>query len=673
MKNQTYQNQGKKGGRGPEFYDMARQSINDKAHKLNAHTKRNTNLSHINYEVYHLLCDPFTFNNSYTPVSKNKGALTKGVEQDAEVMKLFGKDIMKKISNQFRRRKYKWQPVRRTLVQKPGKKKGKMRPIDTPTQQDRIVQEALRGILEAIYEPEFREFETRTRYYCSNYGFRPMKSTWFAVNNLKLKGRGTTIAIEGDIVGAYNNVNHDILLAILGRRIKDKQFLQVIKDLLKSGVMHKGTYIHSLVGTPQGGIVSPLLFNIYMFEFDKFIWENYIQSTFENVEKPVNHPEYKRVSYQMTKVLDKYRTTAIIEDRFALRKEYKRLQKLRYKIPHSIPGSLPEHAIYARYADDWVLLTTSTHERAAEIKEEITAFLLSELRMELDKEKTLISTTATGFSFLGFHIKACGNDQIKKAYVLKYLNNKNKPTTRYQKRTTSKVITVYPDSERIHTNLLRKKFCVGPNLNPVAKSEWTVLDEYEIVLKFQQTFMGLANYYRWTDGFYALNRVSYILQYSCAKTLSYRQKSSVSKIFKKYGKNMEIRREIKGSSGSKFKQIAFLTHAEVSKKFKEDKTLRPKLSEAPHDPFKIITYWRTKFKVYSECCICGRENDIHLHHINSLRSIKAKKETDHFGYIRSCLNRLQIPVCPSCHSDITHGKYSDKSPIEFYDLFIARL
>jgi group II intron reverse transcriptase/maturase len=652
------------------FYTEERESIETRANKLNSHTKRNENTSHINYSIYHLLCDPFTFANAYTPISKNKGALTKGITQDAEVMNYFGEENTIEIAEKFRRRTFNWEPVRRVMIEKPGRKK--KRPIDTPTQENRIAQEALRGILEAIYEPEFREFETLTEFRCSNYGFRPGKSTWHAANLLKKKGRGTTQVIEGDIVGAYNNVDHDILLAILKRRIKDKLFLQTIKELLESGIMYKGQYIHSLIGTPQGGIVSPLLFNIYMFEFDKFVWENFVYPTTINVKKAVNNPAYKSVQYRLTKLLTKMKELDSIEDKAKIRKEVKSILKERYKLPHSKPETLPDHAIYARYADDWVLLLSGSNERANIIKDQITIFLSTHLKMELDKDKTLVSRIDRGFPFLGFYIKSWDENQNKITYVLKDKKNKDQPTTRHQKRTTSRQITVYPDTSRIHANLLRNKFCKTPQLVPIARSAWTLLDEYEIVLKFRQVFEGLANYYRWTDGFYALNRISYILQYSCAKTLSYRQKSSVSKIFKKYGKNMTILREIHSPSGNKFKQVSFITHSEISRKFAQDPYTRPP-SFAPYDPFKIVTYWRTKFKFYTHCCICGNDGGIHLHHINSLKSIQANKETDKFSYFRSCLNRLQIPVCPSCHLDITHGYYSDKSPVEFYDEFIAKL
>ena len=138
------------------------------------------------------------------------------------------------------------------------------------------MQEAVRGILEAIYESEFREQGKITGDLSNNYGFRPNLSTWSAINKLKQRSKRCNLIIEGDIVSAYNNVDHDIMIEILKKRIKDKKFLNLIKNMLKSGIMDNKVYEHSLNGTPQGGIVSPLLFNIYLLDFDRYIYDEFI-------------------------------------------------------------------------------------------------------------------------------------------------------------------------------------------------------------------------------------------------------------------------------------------------------------------------------------------------------------------------------------------------------------
>lgn len=219
--------------------------------------KRNESTKYINKRMYHLLYKPETFINAYKNISKNKGALTKGIKTDNEAILFFGLEHANLLCRKFTTKTYKWFQLRRTWIPKPGKKK--MRPIDTPTQEDRIVQEAIRGILEAIFEPEFKEFEKITKCRCSNYEFRQGKSCFQAVDNLKKYGQNTNVVIERDISSAYNSINHKLLLREIGKRIKDKQFLKLIKELLQCGIMDKHHYIDSLTGTPQGGIALPLL------------------------------------------------------------------------------------------------------------------------------------------------------------------------------------------------------------------------------------------------------------------------------------------------------------------------------------------------------------------------------------------------------------------------------
>ena len=138
--------------------------------------------------------------------------------------------------------------MRRIYVEKPGK--SVLRPLGIPSSKHRIVQELIRGVLTVIYEPTFMREN-------HNFGFRPKLSTLDARTKLEKKGRGMTFAIEGDIKGAYENVDHDILLNILRKRIKDIKLIKFIQNLLKSGLEFQGRYQHTLLGVPQGGIVSP--------------------------------------------------------------------------------------------------------------------------------------------------------------------------------------------------------------------------------------------------------------------------------------------------------------------------------------------------------------------------------------------------------------------------------
>lgn len=637
--------------------------IADHSKFLEHHKQRNQDTNHINYKIHYLLEKPFTFINAYSRVSKNKGALTKATPKDEEIMRLFGFKKAQSIANKLKLGNYSWQPVRRTWLPKPGK--SSFRPIDTPSQEDRITQEAIRGILEAIYEPEFTKFENENKFQCTNYGFRPQKSTWQAVSNIKRDCSRSTFVIEGDIKGAYNSVHHGLLLQILKRRIKDKKFLKVINSLLKSGVMDKNTYKHNLLGTPQGGIVSPLLFNIYMFEFDKFV-NSQILPKLKKSSKPLSNPKYVKLKREARHYLALWNNSTAGEKCHSdYYKPFKKLQKLQFKTPSKLISSLPKQGHYYRYADDWVILASCTHQEALQIKLEIQSWLLENLYLTLDPQKTVINRLDQGFSFLGFRIKTTPNKYVKVRKVLQILNGR---PYRFLKRTTSCKIRIFPDKKRLQQKLISYNFCRNADLFPIAKPFWAQLEPYAIVLKYRQMMLGIYNYYRHSDDLGAIHFVSYILQYSCAKTIARRQKEPLQKIFKKYGKNLTIKKEIYTLGKTLNTTVTFDDLKMLIKKHKfssSNKTVKD------FDPFYTTTYWRTKYKFFAECCICGCTENIEMHHLNSLG--KLKKSKDKLAFIRSALNRLQIPVCRPCPIDITTGKYSAEKPIKFYNEYLAKL
>jgi len=644
---------------------------------LEAHTKRNSNTKHINYKVYHLLCEPSTFVNAYANISKNKGALTKGVDLDQEVNQFFGLTQAEAIAKKFKQHCYKWSPVRRTWIPKPGKTT--KRPIDTPTQEDRIVQEAIRGILEAIYEPEFQEFHDHTGGLANNWGFRPKLSTIDALDKLRIYGQRATYGIEGDIVSAYNNVNHDILIGILEKRIQDKQFLQTIKDLLKAGIMERNHYQHSLIGTPQGGIVSPLLFNIYLFQLDKFIYKEIItplQQT--SLTKTTKHnPPWKQAQTQKGKYLKLLKKPGIPrKEMFSLRKEVKIFTLLQFKYPSKIPETLPKEGVYARYADDWLLLVTATKTEAHSYKEKISEFISSELKMQLDPQKTLITPITEGIDFLGYSLKMTTLKQIKIIKVLRSYTNQRGDLIheRFPKRTTSRTLTVYPSANRLIKNLLLKKFCEkteDKKIKYFPKGHPTIaqLTEFEIVKKYSQIMQGICIYYRPFGHNAILNWVSFILQYSCAKTIARRKKITLRQVFALYGKNLTIEKQFIKNGENKTQISRFTTFSEIKKRWDNNPRplgLKPTRPESIEDPFKTVLYLRTKIKTYLNCCICNSDKNVAHHHINSLRSIKDKTK-DPYKVLRQQINRLQIPVCADCHLSITNGTYDRKKPIYFYN------
>jgi group II intron reverse transcriptase/maturase len=204
--------------------------------------------------VYRQLFNPALYLLAYGKIARNAGAMTPGVT--AETVDGMSQAKIARIIALLREEQYRWAPVRRTYI---PKKDGRLRPLGIPTWSNKLLQEVIRLILEAYYEPQFSRH---------SHGFRPGRGCHTALREIHQTWRGTAWFIEGDITGCFDNIDHEVLLGILGERIHDNRFLRLLANLLKAGYLEDWTYGRTLSGTPQGGVVSPILANIYLDRLD---------------------------------------------------------------------------------------------------------------------------------------------------------------------------------------------------------------------------------------------------------------------------------------------------------------------------------------------------------------------------------------------------------------------
>src|SRR3954452_9603755 len=231
-------------------------------------------------DVYRRLFNPDLYLRAYGRISRNAGALTKGVTGETVDGMSLGK--IGAVIDDVRHERYRWTPVRRILIPKAN---GKMRPLGIPTWSDKLLQEVMRSVLEAYYEPQFSDH---------SHGFRPGLGCDTALQDISQHWKGTKWFIEGDIKGCFDNIDHSVLLSILGEKIHDNRFLRLIENMLKAGYLEQWSFNPTLSGTPQGGIASPLLANIYLDRLDKHV-ETTISPAYDRGGKKRLNPEYVRL------------------------------------------------------------------------------------------------------------------------------------------------------------------------------------------------------------------------------------------------------------------------------------------------------------------------------------------------------------------------------------------
>lgn len=312
-------------------------------------------------DLFNWVCDRRNLQDAWRKLAGNAGSKTPGVdgrtrrkvEERPGGVHAYLEDVRK----QLRTGTFVPSPVRQKLIPKPGKP-GKFRPLGIPTLTDRLVQMALKNVLEPIFEADF---------YPTSYGFRPGRSVHDALatiqRNLNVTKAGPSkvaCLIEGDIKGCFDNIDHHILMDRVRRRVRDTKMLRLVLAFLKADVMVQGTLRRSRVGTPQGGIISPLLANVMLTALD----ERYGRWTPSAHETPG--------SAQQRRYLDQKKGRPTF--------------------------------FHVRYADDFVVLVSGTLEEAEAEKQRLAAFLRDSLRLELSAEKTLVTRTEEGFTFLGHRV-----------------------------------------------------------------------------------------------------------------------------------------------------------------------------------------------------------------------------------------------------------------------------
>ena len=351
-------------------------------------------------KLYKWVCQMSTLSQAWQDIQGNQGSRTAGV--DGETRDHVDNLTLVNLREALQAGTYQPKPLRRVYI---PKKNGKLRPLGIPTIQDRLVQRAAAMVLEALYEPIFLP--------CS-HGFRPKRSTISALRNVAYAYKaGTTWIVEGDIKSCFDAIPHRAILETLRKRIRDERFLALVAKFLKSGVMEEGQFRNTYSGTPQGGIISPLLANVVLHEFDVWMTERWAANPPQESNADYRHrqtTEYRqqtrRIKYlrEMLKhgePFPKQRTAVEVKA------ELKRLEQARKQ---TRPSQSQRSLRYVRYADDFVvMLTAATRTEAEQLKAEMAIWLQETLGLTLNEEKTLVTHVSDQLRFLGYDVQGIRN------------------------------------------------------------------------------------------------------------------------------------------------------------------------------------------------------------------------------------------------------------------------
>ena len=583
---------------------------------LNEHSKDS---SYKFERLYRILFNEELFYVAYQKIASNGGSTTKG--SDGRSIDEMSLARIETLIASLKDDSYQPHPSRRVHI---PKKNGKTRPLGIPAFEDKLVQEVVRMILEAIYEGHF---ET------TSHGFRPKRSCHTALLHIQKTFSGAKWFIEGDIKGFFDNIDHDVLVGILRERISDDRFIRLIRKFLKAGYVEDWTFHNTYSGMPQGGIVSPILANIYLDKLDKYVKEyirHFDMGTKRRPGKESNDlaNERKRTVRKLKKIKDGTEKAALVARLKAIEQE-----RAAFPSGDEMDGSY-RRLKYIRYADDFILGVIGSKEDALRIKEDIKSFLSESLALELSEEKTLITHTGKSAKFLGYEITVTRNNHQRR-------DVQGRLRRTYGKRVRLNVSMATLRDKLLEYGAMEIKLRNGKEIwKPKCRSGLIFNDDLEILDRYNRETVGFCNYYLIANNYVVLHNFRYIMEYSMYKTFAGKYRSTVRKINKKYRLNklFTVKYEQKGVIKSRtFYKTSFKRRTTAFN------------GSCDIEPYSIADVSRTNLtdRLKAEKCeLCGATGKLIMHHVRNLKDLKGKES---WKRLMSARKRKTIALCPSCH------------------------
>lgn len=564
---------------------------------------------------------------AYQTIYAKEGNMTKGVDQNT--IDGFNRKQIKQLIDHLKSECYQPLPVKRVYI--PKKNNKKKRPLGIPVFSDKLIQEVIRELLEVIYEPLFCN---------TSHGYRPNRSCHTALYQTKQTFIGANWIIEGDITGFFDNVDHEILLKLLAKKICDGRLLELIRRFLKAGYFEFKQVHNSLSGTPQGSNLSPILANIYLHHFDKYM---------ETLTKKYTKGTKKRPYPPYAKLVNKRRKAKKQSKHEKAKKLLRQMQTI-----HAV-DPMDENFIrvqYVRVADDFLVGVIGSKALCLELKREMTNFLKHELGLELNSQKTSLTNLSKGrLRFVGYEITKM------------HCNSKRaKNTNGYSGRSINGRIALLVPNQAIRDKLksfIDKKGHAGA---VVTRKDYPVLD---IINMYNAEIRGLYNYYCLAQNVSTrLSRFKYYHYGSLLKTLACREQTSAKKIRRKYAVTVPKK---SGVGTIRIVGIQYRTKASLkSMTYFNERLVRV---DRPLTHF-VEVFWRPfsggqllkRFNA-DQCELCGATiGDMEVHHIRKLKDVKDRyrkhgKTPPVWVVVMAKIKRKTLIVCRDCHVAIHNGTF----------------
>jgi group II intron reverse transcriptase/maturase len=566
-------------------------------------------------QLYRQLYNPQLYFRAYARLYSNDGAMTP--DDTGETVDGMSREKISTMIDLIRRERWRWTPVKRVYI---PKRNGKLRPLGLPSWSSKVLQEVIRQLLEAYYEPRFSDH---------SHGFRPGRGCHTALSKIVHTWKGVHWFIEGDISDCFGRLDHEVLLNILRENIHDNRFLRLVQSMLQAGYLEEWRWHETLSGAPQGGVCSPILSNIYLNKLDKFV-EKVLMPKYNRGERREPNPTYQRIR----NAIDRARRRG---DRQALRQLRKQRRKLPSQDPQD-PGYRRLH--YVRYADDWLLGFSGPKEEAEEIKQSIRDFLREILKLELSEEKTLITYARTkAAKFLGYHI------------VSQHADDK---LDRRGQRQVNEMIGL-----RVPKEVIEQKCALYTRGGkPAQRAEMLADSDYSILNKYQAEYRGVVQYYLLAHNVHWFSKLHWISETSLLKTLAGKHKSSVAAMARKYKTTTETangpRKCLQVVIPRADKKPLIARFGGIPLQRKQEAIL---VDQQPQ--FYMTNRSELLQRVYADKCeLCGSKERVEVHHVRKLADLEKAGRKEKPVWMKQMLirRRKTLVVCRRCHEDIHAGR-----------------